>query len=175
MIRLGALLFCCLFVSSTRADCGYGWKSFKDSCYLFVDNFMDWYDSQADCVRRGGHLVDIVDAEENEFIHSNLHDYWNWHHIGLSDTIDEGTFKWVTGTAMEYDNFWPGEPNDSRGAEDCAEMRYSGLWNDVSCYKNQYYICEKEASDSGTVDTTSGDPTSADATTTTEQYDFLWK
>lgn len=43
---------------------------------------------------------------------------------------------------------------------------------------NNYYdmsLCCREASDSGTVDTTSGDPTSADATTTTEQYDFLWK
>jgi hypothetical protein len=30
---------------------------------------------QEDCQDRGGWLVDIVDAEENAFVHSNLHDY----------------------------------------------------------------------------------------------------
>lgn len=67
----------------------------------------------------------------------------NWHHIGLTDQDDEGRFKWVTGSNLEYNNFWPGEPNNSGGKEDCAEMRYSGLWNDVSCNKEQYFICEK--------------------------------
>ena len=130
-----------------NGDCKNEWKGFRDSCYLFVNDLLDWHDAQENCQDRGGWLVDIVDAEENAFVHSNLHDYWNWHHIGLTDQDDEGTFKWVTGSNLEYNNFWPGEPNNSGGKEDCAEMRYSGLWNDVSCSKEQYFICEKDNED----------------------------
>ncbi|CAC5400502.1 CLEC17A [Mytilus coruscus] len=161
MIRLCSLLFCCLYLSTSRAECENGWKSFRDALLL------------RDCQWKDGDLLDIVDAEENEFIHSNLHDESKWYHIGLNDRLKEGTFEWISGAAMGYSNFWPGKPSNSRD-RNCGELRYSGLWNDVSCIKEQNYIYEKKVSDVreafGVISTKTSSTSQPTAQTTTLSY-----
>ena len=58
------------------------------------------------------------------------HDYF----IGLSDEETEGTFRWVTGELIEYQNWRKNEPNNdipSRGGEDYVELYQDGTWNDA--------------------------------------------
>ena len=51
-------------------------------------------------------------------------------------------FEWVSGLPVVYDNWAPGEPNNS-GGEDCTHFNWFGTqWNDLSCFSTQPYVCE---------------------------------
>lgn len=43
-------------------------------------------------------------------------------YIGLDDQKTEGTFSWIDGTPFTFKNWAPKEPNNHKGAEDCAEV-----------------------------------------------------
>jgi VCBS repeat-containing protein len=82
-----------------------------------------------------GYLATVTSAEENAFISPKLGgDGW----MGASDAASEGVWRWVTGPeagtllSASYDNWRPGEPNDS-GGEDVAHF-YDGVgdWNDYA-------------------------------------------
>ena len=103
---------------------------------------MTWTEAKACCESMGGHLVVIEAKEEQDFLTDfvsragarNL--YW----IGL-EVVGEG-WEWITGNALEYDNWAVGEPNeDFGGTELCCQMYardcergpdifYAGEWND---------------------------------------------
>jgi len=90
-----------------------------------------------------GHLVDILDADENAFVQSlATNDLRAW--IGLTDEASEGDFVWITGEPLSYTNWSSGEPNDSDGNEDYVEIFASGAWNDApnSHSLNQGYVVE---------------------------------
>jgi len=98
-------------------------------------------------------LVKIESAEENEFIKSKYLTEESGHYwIGLSDSVDEGNWKWSDGTELTgYRNWARGQPNDWNNNQDCVEIRkgrhadknnYDGDWQDRACSVNQGYICE---------------------------------
>jgi hypothetical protein len=99
-------------------------------------NATTWTAAEALAVSLGGHLVSISDADEQDFVWQNFRalggvDRRIW--IGFSDRTTEGTFEWSDGTAAKYTNWNAGEPNNSGGTEDYAEMLGStGKWNDLS-------------------------------------------
>ena len=65
--------------------------------------------------------------------------------LGISDIATEG--RWVSaqvGTAVTYTPWSKGEPSGGK-SENCGMLQErTGLWNDISCYKNLNYICERE-------------------------------
>lgn len=66
--------------------------------------------------------------------------------IGAHDFVSEGRFVWEADNAsLTFTDWYPGEPNNSRNKEDCACMNptITYRWNDNSCSKTFYYICEK--------------------------------
>jgi hypothetical protein len=95
-----------------------------------------WTAAEALAVNFGGHLVSIGDQAEQDFVHSNFGNLGGvdrrlW--IGFSDTASEGSFAWSDGTPAKYTNWNGGEPNNSGGVEDFAEMLGSnGRWNDLN-------------------------------------------
>jgi hypothetical protein len=98
-----------------------------------------WADARRFCQSFGADLVAIDSAEEN----ANLRDgvggqFW----IGLDDIAAEGHFVLTDGSAPAYRNFGSGEPNNSGGAEDCAQMRDDEFWNDSACSSLLPFVCE---------------------------------
>ncbi|XP_008281248.1 CD209 antigen-like protein E [Stegastes partitus] len=136
--------------------CPAGWILMNSVCYYF--SFSDsaglksWEKSREFCQMYGGDLV-VIDSKDKQNSTVNYminhHDssqqnlgYW----MGLRDFHEEGTWKWLDGTVL-VEGYWnDGEPNDS-GNEDCATVlaaeNFFKAWNDLSCRKQQRWICEK--------------------------------
>ncbi len=65
--------------------------------------------------------------------------YW----VGLDDSEEEGSFVWLDGSALTYEDFWNGgEPNDYGDGEDCVQLLDNGRWNDIPCSAGSAVLCE---------------------------------
>ena len=108
-----------------------------------------WLDARDACWGSGYELASIADADEQDAMYAltDPHgiDFW----FGLQDQALEGAFGWDDGTALTYTNWRIGEPNNSGGLEDCAEMEPTGLWDDQDCVRPEAYVCERPC-DGGT-------------------------
>lgn len=87
--------------------------------YYYYEDVLNWYDAEAKCEEKGGHLVTFSDAEEEDAV---------WSYMGKNDTpvwiglyndgvIDrvfgtvEDKWKWVTGEKIKYKNWAENEPD----------------------------------------------------------------
>lgn len=69
------------------------------------------------------------------------HDQWQINNVIISDM-----FYSHPCVRFEVSFWYPGEPNQSAGEEDCLAFytRYHFAWNDEHCNKPMPYICEIE-------------------------------
>nr|XP_046263019.1 C-type lectin domain family 4 member M-like isoform X2 [Scatophagus argus] len=130
----------------TRLQCPIGWKKFDISCYFVSTTKKNWTLSRKDCISRGADLVVIDSRDEQQFIYKLIKPDKNaW--IGLTDSLQEGTWMWVDGTPVTTTYWEPGQPNSYNGNQDCGEIvpKSSGVgqWNDDGCFADQIWICEK--------------------------------
>ncbi|AKF85227.1 hypothetical protein MFUL124B02_10615 [Myxococcus fulvus 124B02] len=121
--------------------------------YIFVTSWLTWDLAQAHCRAAGYELVTIDNAAEEAFLqsHQSTLTVPNWW-IGLNDQAQEGRFVWSgVPSTSGYSNFYPGEPNNDGGAEDCVVDRYlspdgtvsTESWNDRPCSSRHPFVCEK--------------------------------
>ncbi|HJR58889.1 MAG TPA: lectin-like protein [Vicinamibacterales bacterium] len=91
-----------------------------------------------------GHLATIHSSSENTIITDlrGTGDMRGW--IGLTDSITEGTFQWITGEGVGFTNWNTGEPNNQTGNEDYVEIFAAGVWNDIdnATPLNQGFVVE---------------------------------
>ncbi|XP_067371588.1 CD209 antigen-like protein C isoform X2 [Channa argus] len=129
-----------------KKTCPAGWTIFSSSCYFLSSDSGSWTRGSEDCRNRAAHLVVIKSDEEQKFI-SELTNLAAW--IGLTDKEEEGTWKWIDGTALIL-NFWNENQPDDGGIpkskeEDCAHVKAeTAQWNDLPCETPQRWICEKK-------------------------------
>ncbi len=110
----------------------------------FCDDPQTWDDARARCSQLGADLV-TLDTQEQSMSLIGLSpgptEYW----IGLTDAVEEGSFRWVDDDApLGGEAFWqPGEPTQI-GDEDCVQTSGdAGMWNDLVCAGiSSRYICE---------------------------------
>ncbi|MBL7992178.1 MAG: T9SS type A sorting domain-containing protein [Candidatus Kapabacteria bacterium] len=108
--------------------------------YLLTAN--SWTASEAEAEKMGGTLAIIDNASEQEWVFSKFGEYGNesrnlW--IGLQETAKEGVYVWVDGSALNYTNWLPGEPNNVLSTEGYVHMirtdnpwqHKGGTWNDL--------------------------------------------
>ncbi|XP_026885206.2 C-type lectin domain family 4 member E-like [Electrophorus electricus] len=125
----------------------HGWNYFNFSIYYITIEKKFWSNSRNDCKQRGADLVVIKSREEQEFISKTFSQTEAW--IGLTDKDNEGSWKWVDGTALTTGFWWQGEPNDYGRNEDCAITGYRiaadnvSTWADYFCDFPVVGICEK--------------------------------
>lgn len=101
----------------------------------------DWYQAESYAVARGGHLVTINNAAENDWIVQNFDSFNDYHSswIGFTDVVQEGNWVWISGEPVTYTNWYSGEPNNTNGNEDWGYMYVNhvdpspvGTWNDIA-------------------------------------------
>ncbi|CAB1327003.1 unnamed protein product [Coregonus sp. 'balchen'] len=120
---------------------------FERSCYHISTSYTKkntWGYAKQDCLKRGADLVIINSKEEQTFINglNDVSEAW----IGLTDSVTEGTWKWVDGTPLTTPRFWASlQPNGGRG-ENCVLFGHwssgQGTWHDYPCSYNSSWICE---------------------------------
>ncbi len=94
-------------------------RKFKGCRYLFIPRFVRWKEAQTICETLGGHLVDILSPEENDFLETFFPYGGSWMWIGLH--AEQGALKWITGKPVQYHAFvdemhaWTEGPKVYRG------------------------------------------------------------
>ena len=70
-------------------------------------------------------------------------------HIGITDIVTEGQWKYPsTGTSIQIENWYPGQPNNQGVGQHCAYMiiannNSNGTWVDIACTTSSAaFICE---------------------------------
>ena len=107
-----------------------GSRTYNGHTYL-LSTAGTWAEAQAEAKRLGGNLLTINDAAEEAWVRSTFsasERLW----IGLNDADVEGQFKWVSGEAVTYTNWAPGEPNNSGSAQDYGTINFNNQWDDTS-------------------------------------------
>ena len=137
-----------------KAEAGKKYKAdFNGHEYQFIAEDMTWEEAREDCMRRGGHLVTITSAEEQEFLKNTFMNVSGSSMLGwigaYSDAYYGGTpdyWCWVTLEEWNYTNWGDGEPSFTDELEFFPHFRGDMTWNDASNEdpgKSQYgYICE---------------------------------
>uniref|UniRef100_A0A3Q0RAK9 C-type lectin domain-containing protein n=1 Tax=Amphilophus citrinellus TaxID=61819 RepID=A0A3Q0RAK9_AMPCI len=140
-------LFHHLFVFRLSYLCISYVRFFLGSFYYISSIKKSWNDSREDCLQRGADLV-IISSREEQVQCLRVKSVWyTW--IGMTDTEEEGTWKWVDGTLLDKSfRYWhTGEPNNYNGLEeDCGEIKLvedENKWNDIECNTENFWICEK--------------------------------
>ena len=96
-----------------------------------------WTTAKQNCINMGGYLVTVTTAAENNFIFNLWPSGW----IGLTDEVNEGVWRWVTGETYSYTSWNPGEPNNA-GNEDYVQFVGGGKWNDLPNSVSLPYVIE---------------------------------
>jgi hypothetical protein len=134
----------------TRLELGCTGQNDPPECYscepvafgVMCTQPVDWYEAVATCRRFGMELVMPSTARINNALSAITAPYGS-HWIGLSDTVQEGRFVWLTNNVARFTRWWPGEPNDS-GGEDCVGTNFGGVgwWNDYNCGTQLPFACQ---------------------------------
>ena len=137
-----------MFETQTCAD---KWKSFGNSCYLFVIPPLypksNWETARWYCLNKSSDLVSLTTQDEVNFVfqHTKKTAYRFW--IGLryngTKKEDNATWMWSNGEKLKI-NKWASEEPNSLDIEHCGEvMKSSEYWNNLRCWLKIAWICEK--------------------------------
>ncbi|XP_064859737.1 C-type lectin domain family 4 member M-like [Oncorhynchus nerka] len=111
-------------LSNLKKTCPKGWQKFESSWYFLSTETKTWKESRQDCLERGADLVIINSDKEQTFLFNLEKRVW----IGLTDSVIDGTWKWVDGKPLTT-RYWcdpqpdNGGGNPEYGEEDCVEIR----------------------------------------------------
>lgn len=128
--------------------------TYNKHVYSIYNEMMTWKEAKAICETMGGHLATVTSVGEQQMIENLITGGTKaFYHIGGTDEVTEGAFKWVTGETFSYTNWDTGQPNNYDGVQDYM-MVYNqtsnfGKWNDIASRHQDNmsvfgFICEIE-------------------------------
>ena len=98
-----------------------------------------WDKANREAQEIGGHLVAINSEEENEFLSRRLID--RTAHIGLTDRVTEGDYRWTNGDPFSFSSWKSTQPDGEEG-ENVAEMDAQGFWYDTDGRDRREFVVE---------------------------------
>ena len=114
---------------------------YNGNTYQLTPSNLNWDQAQTYAESLGGRLVTIDDEAENQWLTSTFGS--EMYFIGANDVAVEGNFTWTDGSALNYSNWLPGEPNNWENREDHAVIDgQTGNWLDWDGQVNQRGIVE---------------------------------
>ena len=119
--------------------------------YYFSDKKMDWQGHEDAAVAWGGHLASIHSMEEHEHVKglAKGHDmvWLGGRRIEPHKGNGPGPEHWIwsDGTSWDFENWGPGEPNNSGGREDRIHLlgHYQHKWNDIPKEHSQVAVYKR--------------------------------
>ncbi|XP_064859388.1 C-type lectin domain family 4 member F-like [Oncorhynchus nerka] len=136
-------------LSNLKQTCPERWQKVESSWYFLSTETKTWKESRKYCLERGADLVIINSDKEQEFLFNINKGVW----IGLTDSVTEGTWRWVDRTPLTTRRYWsPNQPDNGGGKpeygeEDCVQIHEEQSprtsWNDLSCDSKLNWVCEK--------------------------------
>ncbi|NJM58208.1 MAG: hypothetical protein HC857_13265 [Synechococcales cyanobacterium RU_4_20] len=113
------------FAALTSAQAGIQMLPTYNGKEYLLTTAKTWEEAQAEAVSLGGNLVTVNDAAEEAWLRQTFgttESLW----IGLTDRVQEGTFRWADGEAVTYTNWAPGQPDNYQpvGGEDYASINF---------------------------------------------------
>ncbi|XP_067659065.1 perlucin-like protein [Haliotis asinina] len=134
----------------TQLNRGAYLKTFRDQCYDFVTyDDRTWNMAKTSCESQGGSLATVKDGPTQDFIFAVIKSLGYtkkgmW--IGLTDSEEEGVWKWVKAGTVSYSNWEPNHGGILGFAEDCALLRsVDGKWIELPCgvfWDTYGFICQ---------------------------------
>ncbi|MCA9062796.1 MAG: DUF4347 domain-containing protein, partial [Planctomycetaceae bacterium] len=126
------------------ADPTLQYDAVRGKFYKLISTAASWADAKAAAEAMSvlgiqGRLVTINSADENTFVQSVAAGNSIW--LGASDTGHQDAYVWVSGEAVTYQNFAPGQPDGSQWADGLL-MQSNGTWLDSDETTSQKYIVE---------------------------------
>ncbi|GMR52057.1 hypothetical protein PMAYCL1PPCAC_22252, partial [Pristionchus mayeri] len=130
---------------------GDGCAGFADDeddgvCYQIITEVNNWNDARMTCRKAGGELASIHNQKENDFVRRFAVSRGIVDGLVLGATTQQdGTFTWVDGSPMDYENYFPGFPKKNFG--DCIAMDVSstsGQWMNVDCASKFPVACMRQ-------------------------------
>ncbi|XP_078667616.1 E-selectin-like [Branchiostoma floridae x Branchiostoma belcheri] len=117
---------------------------YADGCLLFSSDAVSYPEASQECQTRGGHLVDVKEAELQRLIADTIptgSDVSPW--IGLK--LSPGVMTYADGTSVSDQLEWSvGEPHTS--CELCAYLNSADghRAKTASCTERHHYVCQSE-------------------------------
>ncbi|XP_042574360.1 collectin-12 isoform X2 [Cyprinus carpio] len=131
---------------TTAPGCPPQWKSFRDTCYYFSTESLNFNETMESCSNKTSTMLIINDEDEQLWIKRQISGkgfFW----LGLTDSAEENIWRWVDGSLPNYTKWKPGQPDNwSHGheaGEDCAGLIHGASWNDFFCTERIAFICER--------------------------------
>jgi len=147
------------------SPCPSGWILAPQGmgCVLLQTEALTWVDASESCWKNHqAHLAEIKSEEQKDFLRTLVSEFpddtvYGWW-IGATDLNREGSWYWTHSLEpMDFSDWYPGEPNNQHGAENCAMIygkavaSWMYFWNDYHCTKSTdagegwsvFSICQK--------------------------------
>ena len=137
------LLWVC-FGHILAENCPTGWHRYGESCYLFSNTTMDWYQARSTCVESRATLAYPTSQSEQDYIWDIFNNKFPSNNLWIGCYAENAGWQNCPlrddGTGYEY---WAdGEPRYSVNV--CVQMWYNfnGRWDDCPCSYSNYAVCE---------------------------------
>ena len=126
--------------------CPLGWDAYRRHCYLYVEQQETFNTAESNCNARAqgsreSHVTSVLDTDEAAFLAGYIQHGSAW--IGFTDIAIEGNWVWQDGQPTGPQDWWyPNQPDNAAGNEDCVHMGANMGWNDYPCHYKLPYICK---------------------------------
>ncbi|NXG57368.1 MRC1 protein, partial [Hemiprocne comata] len=126
--------------------CQKGWKRYGFHCYLVGSTLLTFPEASKTCEQSNAHLATVESRNEQAFLISLMglrSEKYFW--IGLSNTEEQGSFKWTSGETPLFTHWNTGMPGKEQGCVAMGTGIAAGLWDVVSCEKTANFLCKQQA------------------------------